>query len=117
MPLPESTPSLANRRRFLGAAVATAASYGRIFGANERIRIAGIGTGGRGDYLLSNVAKLEGTELVGFCDVYEPHRLRSKSRYAAAAPDYVDYREVLDRKDVDAVVVATPDHWSSRYWT
>ena len=111
MPLPESTPSLANRRRFLGAAVATAASYGRIFGANERIRIAGIGTGGRGDYLLSNVAKLEGTELVGFCDVYEPHRLRSKSRYAATAPDYVDYREVLDRKDVDAVVVATPDHW------
>ena len=111
MPLPEPTPSHGNRRRFLGAAVATAASYGRIFGANDRIRVAGIGTGGRGDYLLSNVAKLEGTEIVGFCDVYEPHRMRSKSRYAATAPDYVDHRQVLDRKDVDAVVIATPDHW------
>src|SRR5437764_7302649 len=100
-----------NRRRFLGAAVATAASYGRIMGANERIRVAGIGTGGRGDYLLGNVSKLEGTEIVGFCDVYEPHRLRSKMRYAATAPDYVDHRQVLERKDVDAVVIATPDHW------
>ena len=104
---PENT----NRRRFLGAAVATAASYGRILGANNRIRVAGIGVGGRGDYLLSNVAKLEGTEIVGFCDVYEPHRLRAKSRYSAAAPDYIDHRQVLDRKDVDAVVIATPDHW------
>lgn len=106
-----SNPENTNRRRFIGAAVATAASYGRILGANERIRVAGIGVGGRGDYLLSNVAKIEGTEIVGFCDVYEPHRLRAKSRYAPAAPDYVDHRQVLDRKDIDAVVIATPDHW------
>jgi len=86
MPLSHENPPSGNRRRFIGAAIATAASYGRIMGANERIRIAGIGTGGRGDYLLSNVAKLEGAEMVGFCDVYEPHRLRSKSRYAASAP-------------------------------
>ncbi|MBS1857579.1 MAG: Gfo/Idh/MocA family oxidoreductase [Acidobacteria bacterium] len=111
MPLPSGSDPGSNRRRFLGAAVATAASYGRIFGANDRIRIAGIGTGGRGEYDLSNAAKAEGTEMVGFCDVYEPHRLRAKSRLAPAAPDYVDYREVLDRKDVDAVVVGTPDHW------
>ena len=100
-----------NRRRFLGAAAVTAASYGRVFGANERIRIAGIGVGGRGEYLLGNVAKLEDTEIVGFCDVYEPHRLRTKARYAATAPDYDDHRRVLDRKDIDAVVIATPDHW------
>src|SRR5947208_1033299 len=104
-------PGITNRRRFIGAAAVTAASYGRILGANERIRVAGIGVGGRGDYLLGNVAKLEDTEIVGFCDVYEPHRLRSKARYAAAAPDYDDYRKVLDRKDVDVVVIATPDHW------
>ena len=53
-----------DRRNFIRAAVATAASYGRIMGANERIRIAGIGTGGRGEYLLGNVAKIEGTEIV-----------------------------------------------------
>src|SRR5947207_15020873 len=98
------------RRRFLGVAVATAASYGRIMGANERIRVAGIGTGGRGDYLLGNVSKLEGTEIVGVCDVYEPHRLRTKMRYAATAPDYVDHRQVLERQDIDALVIATPDH-------
>src|SRR3954468_16650358 len=97
-----------NRRRFIGAAVAPAASYGRIMGANQRVRIADIGTGGRGDYLLGNVSKLEDTEIVGVCDVYEPNRLRTKMRYGGTAPDYADHREVLDRKDIDAVVIATP---------
>ncbi len=105
-----NTPST-NRRRFLGAAIATAASYGRILGANDRIRVGGIGTGSRGQYLLSNVAQIEGAEIVALCDVYEPHRLRAKTRYAPAASDTVDHRAVLDRKDIDAVVIATPDHW------
>jgi predicted dehydrogenase len=100
-----------NRRRFMGAAVATAASYGRILGANERIRIGGIGTGSRGEYLLGNVKNLEMGDIVAVCDVYEPHRARVKSRLAADAREYVDHREVLDRKDIDAVVIATPDHW------
>jgi predicted dehydrogenase len=100
-----------NRRRFLGAAIATAASYGRILGANDRIRVGGIGTGSRGQYLLSNVAQIEGAEIVALCDVYEPHRLRAKSRYAPSASDTVDHRELLKRTDIDAVVVATPDHW------
>ncbi len=100
-----------NRRRFLGAAIATAASYGRILGANDRIRVGGIGTGSRGQYLLSNVAQIDGAEIVALCDVYEPHRLRAKSRYAPSASDTVDHRELLKRADIDAVVVATPDHW------
>ena len=100
-----------NRRRFLGAAIASAASYGRVLGANERIRIGAIGTGGRGEYLLSNVAKLDSSDIVAVCDVYEPNRLRAKSRFAPSAQDYTDHRRVLERKDVDAVVIATPDHW------
>src|SRR5436309_9860569 len=104
-------PGVTNRRRFIGVAAVTAASYGRILGANERIRVGGIGVGGRGDYLLGNVSKLEDTEIAAVCDVYEPHRLRAKTRYAAGAPDSLDYRQVLDRKDIDAVVIATPDHW------
>src|SRR3954469_7983418 len=99
-----------DRRKFLRAAALTAASYSRVMGANDRIRIAGIGTGGRGEYLLGNVAAIEGTEIVGVCDVYEPRRQRVKTRLAPNAPEYVDHRQVLDRKDVDAVVIATPDH-------
>ena len=99
-----------NRRRFLGAAAVTAASYGRILGANDRIRVAGIGVGSRGEYLLGNVSKIEDTQIVGFCDVYEPHRLRVKARYAATAPDYADHRQILDRKDIDVVDICTPNN-------
>jgi len=99
-----------NRRRFIGAAVASAASYSRVLGANDRIRVAGIGTGGRGQYLLSNVFQLPDAEIVAICDVYEPHRQQAKS-HVPNAQEYVDHRQVLDRKDVDAVVIGTPDHW------
>ena len=101
-----------NRRRFLGAAIATAASYGRILGANDRIRVGAIGTGERCQYLLSLLNKIGSNEIVAVCDVYEPHRLKAKEKYATAdANDYVDHHQVLDRKDIDAVVIGTPDHW------
>ena len=90
----------------------TAASYGRILGANDRIRVGAIGTGSRGQFLLSLLKQLEGNEIVAFCDVYEPRRLEAKGKFGAAnATDCVDHRDILERKDVDAVVIATPDHW------
>ena len=98
----------------MGAAAWTAASYGRVLGANDRVRIAGIGTGGRGHYLLSIVKKVEGTELVALCDVYEPRRLRARENLAPEAQEYGDYRQVLDRKDIDAVIIGSPDHWHTR---
>jgi len=101
----------AHRRQFVRAALVTAASYSRIMGANERIRVGAIGTGGRCQFLLSLLNQLEGNEIVACCDVYEPHRLQAKERYAKGATDYLDYHEVLDRKDIDAVVIGTPDHW------
>ena len=101
-----------HRRQFVRAALATAASYGRILGANDRIRIGGIGTGGRGQYLLERVKLLEQHDMVSFCDVYQPRRLEAKAKFGTAdAVDCLDYREVLDRKDIDAVVIGTPDHW------
>ena len=101
-----------HRRQFVQAALATAASYGRILGANDRIRIGAIGTGGRGQYLLSQLKLAEGNEIVACCDVYEPRRLEAKAKYGTAdASVPVDFREILDRKDIDAVVVGTPDHW------
>ena len=101
-----------HRRTFLRAAAAmTAASYGRILGANDRIRVGAIGTGGRCQYLLSLLNKLESNEIVAVCDVYEPHRLEAKAEFAHNADDYVDHRQVLERSDIDAVVIGTPDHW------
>jgi predicted dehydrogenase len=100
-----------NRRAFLGAAIATAASYNRIFGANDRIRIGAIGTGSRCQYLLGVLNKLGSNDIVAVCDVYEPHRLEAKAKYGPDARDFGDHREVLDLKDVDAVVIGTPDHW------
>jgi predicted dehydrogenase len=105
-----------HRRTFLknsavvGLGIA-AASQGRILGANDRIRIGGIGVGGRATYLLTLVNQQPETEIVAVCDVYEPRRQAAKAKLAPTAQDYIDYRRLLERKDIDAVVVGTPDHW------
>ncbi len=100
------------RRDLLKATAAwTAASYSRVLGANERIRIAGIGVGGRATYLLGLVSKAGNTEIVAVCDVSETRRLAAREKFAPAGKDYLDYRDVLERGDIDAVVIGTPDHW------
>jgi predicted dehydrogenase len=96
-----------NRRAFL----LTAASATRVLGANDRIRLAGIGVGGRGAYDLGLAAKAENTEVVAVSDVYSPRLIEIRGKLAPAGQAYKDYREVLDRKDVDAVIIGTPDHW------
>jgi predicted dehydrogenase len=107
-----SSTSSHNRRRFVSRAIATAVSASRVFGANETIRVGAIGTGGRCQYLLGLLNKIGGNEIVAVCDVYEPRRLQAKEKFAATgARDYADYREVIDRKDIDAVVIGAPDHW------
>ena len=96
-----------HRRQFVRAALATAASYGRILGANDRVRVGAIGTGGRGQYLWSQLKLAGQNEIVACCDVYEPRRLEAKSKYATEdALLCLDYREILDRRDIDAVRAA-----------
>jgi predicted dehydrogenase len=97
-----------NRRVFVAA---TALSQTRVVGANDRIRIAGIGVGGRSRLLLRYAKEQPGTEIVAFCDVYEPRRLEAREQIAASADLSDDYRRLLDRKDIDAVIVGSPDHW------
>jgi predicted dehydrogenase len=99
-----------NRRRFFQAA-ATAAASGRVWGANDRIRIALLGSGGRGRYITGLALKTGRTELAAVCDVYEPRREQAQKELAPAAQLYVDYRQVLERGDIDAVIVGSPDHW------
>jgi predicted dehydrogenase len=96
-----------DRRAFL----LTAASASRILGANDRIRLAGIGVGGRGAYDLGLAAKAENTQVVAVADVFAPRLAEIKEKLAPSGLAFKDYRELLDRKDIDAVIIGTPDHW------
>jgi predicted dehydrogenase len=101
-----------NRRHFFAGAIATALSAGRVVGANDRIRVGAVGTGGRCQYLLGLLNKLDRNEIVAVCDVYEPRRAEAKAKYGVPdAREYVDYRELIARNDIDAVVIGTADHW------
>jgi predicted dehydrogenase len=97
----------ASRRTFL----ATAASYGRILGANDRPRIGVIGTGGRGQYLMKESLKMGGLEFAAVCDIYDVRRAQAVKIAGPQAEQYADHRQVIARKDIDAIIVATPDHW------
>lgn len=101
------------KRAAVGAVGAALVSVPRnVFGANERIRVAGVGTGRQGTYDLQDFSRQPEVEIVAVCDVYQPNLQQSLGRVGHNKPQtYSDYRRVLDRKDIDVVVVGTPDHW------
>lgn len=94
-----------------GAAVFGGLAPARALGANDKIRLALLGAGQRGRYDMSLFQKDPSVEVVAVCDVYEPHREAALKLAGPAATAHRDYREVLDRKDVDAVLIGSPDHW------
>ncbi len=101
-----------SRRSFLAsAALTTAASAGRVRGANDRIRVGVVGTGGRGQYLMKALNQIGGVEWVAVCDVYDVRRDQAGKIAGIPVQKYNDHRELVARKDIDAVIVATPDHW------
>jgi predicted dehydrogenase len=98
--------------------VLPAVSWGRVIGANDRLNMAIIGTGGMGTAHLNRLVERSGDENIGVsrvCDVYR-RRLDRAAGIASLSPDRatMEYRRVLDDPDVDAVVIATPDHWHTR---
>lgn len=99
------------RRRFLGSAAFTASSYAAILGANERLRAALIGCGGRGRYVARFLREAPDTVFAAVCDVRAAQAQSAREWAGGDASAYSDFRRVLERKDVDAVLVATPDHW------
>jgi predicted dehydrogenase len=113
--------SAISRRRFLGAAAAATAPLilpGRVLGLdgatspNNKVRMAAIGVGGQGFGDMSGLMGDERVQMVAVCDVDAGCRARAaKSANLKENDVYKDYREVLARKDVDAVLIATPDHW------
>ena len=78
---------------------------------SERIVLGFIGTGGMGSGLINTFKGFGDVEIAAVCDVHEPHLQRARSQAGGSPEAYRDFRQLLDRKDVDAVVIATPDHW------
>jgi predicted dehydrogenase len=119
-----------NRRDFLRTATVAASTTaalsaarpgskmaaGRVIGANDKINVGLIGSGGRGVYVADEFAKIGAQDgsckVVAVCDVYEKRKKLAAQKFGAEG--YLDYREVLNRSDVDAVIVATPDHWHAK---
>ena len=121
-----------SRREFIktsAGAVATASAVASVASAkserdaNSKIRIGFIGPGGRGfGAHVKKLAKLENDgqpiELVGVCDVYNKHRDRAatyiKDKTGIEPRKYEDYRDMLEKGDLDAVCIGTPDHWHAK---
>ena len=107
----------------------TATSHAAV-GPNEKVRVGFIGVGNRGSQLLQSFMKHKDLQVAALCDVYQPYLARDRgqvdgqllddlgSRIPKMGEDlgrdvarYSDFRQLLDQKDIDAVVIATPDHW------
>ena len=121
------------RRTFLGSAakagasLTAASSFSKILGANDRVRIGVLGAGGRAMQLVRHLLPgpaepmagvpqfatkhVPGAEVIAVADVYRPHRDRAAQVIGPTAKTYPDFRQVLDRSDIDAVIIASPDHW------
>lgn len=98
-------------RRTFAIAAASAASAQRVAGANDTIRIGLIGAGGRGRGVCQTASKLPSTRVTAVCDVNPVQIDRAKSTFAPEAASAADFRVLLERNDVDAVIIGSPDHW------
>jgi len=113
------------RRHFLGQTAATAAGIWGLgastrasaMGANDEIRVAIAGVNSQGNGHVGRFQNLKGVQVVALCDpdseVLAKRAKEFEEKYGSSVQGYADVRHVLDRKDIDALVVATPNHWHS----
>src|SRR5712691_5799107 len=99
----------------LGTAAMLAYPPARVLGANDRVRVGMIGVGGRGQELLKQVLEVQNAQLVAIADIYT--RRRDEAKQMAPGIDTLkDHRALLDRKDIDGVIVARPLHIHARHF-
>jgi len=108
------------RREFLKGAAASAAvaavlPSSRVLGANDRVRLGAIGFGARGQEDMRDALKLANVEFVAAADVYNRRHAEAK-QLAPGVKTFTDHRRLLDLKDVDAVIVASPLHIHGRHF-
>src|SRR5437016_14016767 len=107
-------PNPMNRRSFLGT-TATAAALAvpalNVLGASETIRVGCIGTGGRCRHLMRSLATIPGVKITAVCDIWDVHLEEGRKLAAQGAFTTKRYKDILDRKDIDAVLIGSPDHW------
>jgi predicted dehydrogenase len=116
------------RREFLAQSASSAAGFGLILNGdwityestplpkpaspNDRVNLGFIGFGIRGNILLEAAKDSGQANLIEVCDCYQGHLERAKERTGGKiATNFAQYKKLLDRKDIDAVAIATPDHW------
>src|ERR1700693_5241319 len=93
------------------AGVATAIGYSKILGASDRVRMGYIGVGNRGDQVHDAFLETGSNETVAVCDLREDYMDFAIKKSRANPRKYKEYRDLLGDKGVDAVAIATPDHW------
>jgi predicted dehydrogenase len=81
------------------------------FGPNDQIQIALIGAGGMGNADADTAITIPGVKMVAACDLYDTRLEQARKKYGNTIFTTRDHKEILSRKDIDAVIIATPDHW------
>lgn len=101
------------RREFLknGAGAVSVMQAGRVLGANDRVVLGLIGCGGRGRYVARGMREAPNVEFAAAADVYLPNAEKGREWAGARARAFQDFRKLLELKEIDAVLIATPDHW------
>ncbi|HEY1580613.1 MAG TPA: Gfo/Idh/MocA family oxidoreductase, partial [Terracidiphilus sp.] len=99
------------------AQAAAAESASKPVSPNDRVQVGCIGFGIMGQGDVKTEAALPGVQIVAVSDVYDGRRTLAQERYGKQVFTTRDYRELLNRRDIDAVIVATPDHWHGRIAT
>src|SRR5687768_1991140 len=104
-----------SRRTFLTTAaagtLAAGAASAKPLGAGERINVACIGTGGRCRHLMPSLAKVPNVRITALCDIYSPNLDLARKLVDGMVFTSPEYRRILERKDIHAVLIASPDHW------
>ena len=99
------------RRTFLrGVTAATALSYSRVYGANERVQLGLIGAGERGRGDMGKFVKSGIVDVTAVCDIYGA-QIDAAQQIAPKSKSFSDHRKLLEMKEVDAVLIGVPDHW------